>query len=485
MRKRFTSLLICLFVLLSCCVTGCSRSFTVYFDANGGEVVEGNQIQVVTSANELVLPVMVRDGYEFVGWDKVIGYIDTDTIVKAQWLKKEYHTVTYSANGGEIVEGKDVQNVSNIKDLAPPVCKKAGYTFLGWDKTIVKLDRDYTLTAVWQANTYTISFVDSDLSSMDELEDVNVSFGDKIGQLRRPNVRLGQKFVGYEIDGTIIGEDTVYSWTEDKVAKVVWRTDTVYSIVCYDVGDLVYPKEYVKNSGTISINRPYKQGYTFTGWTLKGSSTLIKDLVIDTFNVSGDLEYTANYTPNEYTITFDTDGGKLQDGSADFLSVKFGSVIGDMPTAVKEGYKFARWVLNGATVDKNTTYNVLGNSVVKAEYIKIEKNYIFVISLEYEYRDWKTDELLFIIDCEVESGSNKTRYLDYGESIGTLPTVKPKDSRFEFRYRWYYYYYDEEGVRYRKEIKDNIVISEANFPGIADGSNLIEVCPSCGYAWVG
>lgn len=66
------------------------------------------------------------------------------------------------------------------------------------------------------------------------------------------------------------------------------------------------PTQYNKNSGTITIPRPTRDGYRFTGWTGTDLTEKTLDVVIPAGS-TGDREYTAKWVETR-TVTFDVNG---------------------------------------------------------------------------------------------------------------------------------------------------------------------------------
>ena len=92
---------------------------------------------------------------------------------------------------------------------------------------------------------------------------------------------------------------------------------------------------------------PAKTGYTFAGWYLEGEKF--------NFNtpVTKDMTLTARWTANQYTITFDTDGGS----AIEPITQDYGTAITAPEAPTKTGYTFAGWnpVLPAAMPAENLT----------------------------------------------------------------------------------------------------------------------------------
>ena len=103
------------------------------------------------------------------------------------------------------------------------------------------------------------------------------------------------------------------------------------------------PTSYTIESSTITLNNPTKTGYTFTGWTGTGlnQATITVEIAKGS---TGVRSYTANWTANQYTLTFDTQAGLM-------ISDKATANYGDTVTlTVKAGYEANNVsVKNGST----------------------------------------------------------------------------------------------------------------------------------------
>ncbi len=82
-------------------------------------------------------------------------------------------------------------------------------------------------------------------------------------------------------------------------------------------------------SAITAPENPSKEGYTFSGW----------DAAIPATMPAESLTLTATWTVNQYTITFDSDGGS--DVSA--ITQDYASAITAPENPSKEGYTFSGW----------------------------------------------------------------------------------------------------------------------------------------------
>lgn len=98
------------------------------------------------------------------------------------------------------------------------------------------------------------------------------------------------------------------------------------------------PAQYNKNSGAITLPRPNRDGYRFTGWTGTDLTEKTLDVVIPAGS-TGDREYTANWVETR-TVTFDVNGH----GTApDPQTVDIGTKAVKPTDPVQTGWRFDGW----------------------------------------------------------------------------------------------------------------------------------------------
>ncbi len=83
-----------------------------------------------------------------------------------------------------------------------------------------------------------------------------------------------------------------------------------------------------------------RDGYSFRGWYTQktGGALVTADTIVDQ---SQDHSLYARWEGNEYTVTFDANGGNVDTESK---RVIFGSLYGELPIPVNDGYYFVGWV---------------------------------------------------------------------------------------------------------------------------------------------
>lgn len=115
------------------------RKYNVTFDANGGTVSSETK-QVVQNTEYGTLPTPTRDGYTFLGWylngQKITGDLlaipDKEHSLEAKWQINTY-TINYNLNGGTSNNLPTKGTYNEVLTLTTPT--RSGYTFNGWTVT--------------------------------------------------------------------------------------------------------------------------------------------------------------------------------------------------------------------------------------------------------------------------------------------------------------------------------------------------------------
>ncbi len=308
------------------------------FDPAGGAFAEGVETNRFLYAGEEFgeLPEATRTGHTFNGWftaategDGVTALStmgDADATVYAQWTINQY-TIMFDSNGGSDVAA--ITNDYGSAVTAPADPAKTGYTFSGWTPAVPETvpASNLVCTAGWTINQYTISF-DAN-GGEGEFDPATLDYGSEYGELPEAT-RTGYTFKGWaDGDGNAVTAETVLG-DADVTLKAQWEINQ-YTIT-FDSNGGSDVASITGDYGTevTAPEAPTKTGYTFAGWTPAVPETI----------PASNLVCTAGWTVNQYTISFDVNGGE---GEFDPVSLDYGAEYGELPETTRTGYTFLGW----------------------------------------------------------------------------------------------------------------------------------------------
>ena len=270
-----------------------------------------------------------RAGYTQVGWstvdggEKVYGFEDIYTKNEALtlypvWNTNKY-TITFDTNGGS--EIAPITQDYGTEITAPDNPTRKGYTFKGWDKEIPKTmpAENITVKAQWGINQYTITF---DTNGGSEIAPITQDYGTEITAPDNPT-RKGYTFKGWdkEIPETMPAENIT--------VKAQWEINQYTITFDTNGGSEVAP--ITQDYGT-KINapaNPTRKGYTFKGWDKEIPKTMPAE----------NITVKAQWEINQYTITFDTNGGS----EIAPITQDYGTEITAPDKPTRKGYTFKGW----------------------------------------------------------------------------------------------------------------------------------------------
>ena len=408
------------------------NQYTITFDTAGGSAIAPITQDYGTAITAPADP--TREGYTFAGWDTAIPATMPahNMTITAQWTVNQY-TITFDTDGGSEVAPITQDYGSAI--TAPAAPTREGYTFTGWDKTIPATmpAGDMTITAQWTVNQYTITY-DLDGGTAEGNPDTYTVETDAF-TLKNPT-RPGYTFTGWS--GTdLTGEDNLTvtipaGSTGDRSYTAHWSLNT-YSIT-YDLnGGTVSgnPDFYTVESAAITLNQPTRIGYTFTGWSgtnLTGEDNLT--VTIPTGSI-GNRSYTAHWSLNTYSITYDLDGGTAF-GNPDSYTVESAAITLNEPT--KAGYVFTGWSGTDLVGEDNLTVTIPAGSIGDRRYTAhwdFDPAIIAALNptpnvdfLDVSRTDWFYYDVRYVCENGLMNGTSRNRFSPYGTATrGMLVTI--------------------------------------------------------------
>ena len=245
------------------------------------------------------------------------------TVVNIYYTRNSY-TLTVDADNGTAVSKETYKFGTAI--IAPAAPTKTGYTFGGWDKTIPESmpAGDMTVKAQWKINQYTITF-DTDGGS--EVASITQDYGTAITKPADPT-KTGYTFAGWseEIPDTMPAENMT--------VKAQWKINQYTITFDTDGGSEVASITQDYGTTIAKPTDPTKTGYTFDGWDKKIPGRMPAE----------NMTVKAQWKINQYTITFDTDGGS----EIAPITQGYGTTIAKPTDPTKTGYTFAGWYTDAA-----------------------------------------------------------------------------------------------------------------------------------------
>jgi uncharacterized repeat protein (TIGR02543 family) len=349
-------------------------------------------------------------------WD-----IDSAATLYAKWTINIY-TITFNANGGTgTMDDQDITYQDTVP-LIPNTFTRTGYSFDGWalaaiglvafeDQAQVTMSAgDETLWAKWVPNTYTVT-LDSQ-SGTGGSATVTATYDAAMPSGATAPIKAGYTFTGYY--SAVNGGGTKY-YNADMSSAGTWNIPsdtTLYAAwtvnqytVTFDAHGGNDPEPLTK---TVTFDQSYgdlattsRTGYTFAEWNTKsdGSGTGITDeTVVDTPN---DHTLYAQWTPNEYTVTFVGQEGTSP--SPISKTVTYDQSYGALATTTRTGYTFAGW---------NTKQDGSGDTVESATVMSTATDHSL-------FAQWTPNTYTITFDKEEGTGGSDTVTATYDAAMPT------------------------------------------------------------------
>ncbi len=294
------------------------NQYAITFDTNGGSEIAPITQDYGTAITAPADP--TRKGYTFKGWDKEIPKTmpAENMTVKAQWEINQY-TITFDTNGGSEIAPITQDYGTAITAPADPTRK--GYTFKGWDKEIPKTmpAENMTVKAQWEINQYTITF---DTNGGSEIAPITQDYGTAITAPADPT-RKGYTFKGWdkEIPKTMPAENMT--------VKAQWEINQYAITFDTNGGSEIAPITQDYGTAITAPADPTRKGYTFKGWDKEIPKTMPAE----------NMTVKAQWEINQYTITFDTNGGS----EIAPITQDYGTAITAPADPTRKGYTFKGW----------------------------------------------------------------------------------------------------------------------------------------------
>ena len=187
----------------------------------------------------------------------------------------------------------------------------------------VPIPENETILYAQLISNHKVSF---DAGNGDVIDDQTIVWGEKATAPEAP-VRRGYTFAGWYLDENEFNFDTPV--TKDLTLTAKWTANQYTITFDTDGGSAIAPITQDYGTDITAPANPTKNGYTFAGWTPAIPETMPAE----------NLTVTAQWRINQYTITFDTDGGS----AIAPITQGYGTAITAPADPTKNGYTFVGW----------------------------------------------------------------------------------------------------------------------------------------------
>ena len=367
----------------ACDACGYNMAVTVTWNAgtNGGTVNGSSSVTTSAASGSVASPpsyTPVKAGYTFKGWYTSANggsLYNTVTVTSARTFYAQFtaasYTITWDKGDGTTAATSQTYGSALVLPTAPT---RAGYTFDGWytaktggtqvtGSTIYATQGASTYYAHWTAKSYTITWDKGDGTTVTTSQ----TYGERLTLPDTP-ARTGYTFDGWftaETGGTQVTDSTTYSTASNTTYYAQW-SGKEYTIT-WDLGDgtAETTQQAYGEKLVLPPTVPAKTGHTFDGWYTEetGGIKVTSDTV---YTNASDVTYHAQFTPSQYTITWD-----LGDGRTETTSQTYGESLVLPATPLKDGYTFLGWFTaeNGGTqVTTGTVYDTASASTYHAHW---------------------------------------------------------------------------------------------------------------------
>ncbi len=389
-----------------------------------------------------------KEGYTFEGWTwEKVEIVDGEAVTTplaaapatmpeyglvatATWTINQY-TITFDTASGTAVD--PITKDYNADITEDTTTTRTGYTFTGWvdeegEKVTVPAKmpaKDMKLTATWEINQYTITFVDTgDVA----YEAITKDYLADVGTVADP-VKTGYTFTGWEnADGDIVtvpaqmplnGMTLTATWDANSY-DAVFDANGGYFDDDTSVSSKTVPTDF--NQDIVAPADPKRAGYVFDGWT---------PAVGKMDDVKGKT-FTATWTEAEntaYTVEVYTMGTNGQYGAAQVIpgTGKTNSTA-TYNISITDGFKVNAKDTTGYDAESNTaniTIAAEGNSVIKVYIDRETYTLTKVVDTETTTKDYLFGETVDTIADPTKTGYTFDKWVDANDVATKVPTEMP------------------------------------------------------------
>ncbi|GEM_PF-5550301 len=281
---------------------------TITFDSRGGSDV--GSMQDIEYGQTIVLPVPVKEGYDFAGWYLSSemnaepffesSHVTDDHTLHARWLKTAYY-VSFLDYEDTLIHTSYVAYGASA--VAPNNPDRLGYRFVGWDADYREVTDNLVVRPLFEVEIYTIHFETGEGSTV---ETITLPFGTELPDMPEPVLP------DYTFEGWALCEDKIEMFTdttmpyEGATLYALWALEE-YTIHLDLGGDAPSQSMTVPYSKTVeSLKEPSREGMTFLEWRYQGETVTLPF----EYHYKADITFVASWRGEQDGITYETIDGE-------------------------------------------------------------------------------------------------------------------------------------------------------------------------------
>ena len=375
------------------------NTYSVRFDANGGDGIMSEQMHTFGQGLALVQGVFTKVGHSFAGWNTEpdrngTHYEDEEVVINlsenhgdeitlyAQWSINSY-TVTFNS-----VDGTSVEAITQLYDTEvdkPADPTKYGYDFAGWMNGAIKvsfpiiLTENLNLKALWEPTEYTITYIGVEGVPNPNPSSYNIE--SETVTLLDPGPKTGYTFVGWYTDEALSEESKVRGIAIESGSAGVktfyskWDANT-YGINFDDGtesnnagGNMTAQFFTYDTAQALSSNKFTNPGYEFKGWGVAPNRGVIytNGQVVKNLLASGSMTLYAQWEPVIYTISYALGSGASKANNPTTYTIETPDILLKEPSGINTGYEFLGWY-NGEVHVTSIPRGSIGNIDLTAKW---------------------------------------------------------------------------------------------------------------------
>jgi len=342
---------------------------TIFFDTNGGSSISPIDIKV---GDRIEIPITKKEGFTFVDWYTDDSFLKPfnftimparDIRIYAKWDANLY-TINFETNGGNTIPS--IQGYFGDSIPLPNNPTRIGHTFQGWYTDSNYAYANYfnlsafpsmnlTLYAKWLINQYTITFnTNGGNSIQSQTHYYNARF-------LIPNpTRVGHSFAGWYTDVGLTQAFTLNNMPAQNLTLYAKWTINQYTITFHTNGGNPITNETYDYGAVLVLPTPIRIGFSFAGWFTNVGLTQVVPINMP----AQDINFYAKWNINQYSITFETNGGN----TIAIQTYFYGDTL-NLPTPMKVSHTFLGWFTDFELTQESPTNMPPGDITLYAKWV--------------------------------------------------------------------------------------------------------------------